>query len=180
MSRVGTKLLAILLVTVVVAGGVGYWVLTLTPTETAEHTTQQTSVTRSSEHVGSSSTSSTTLTVSVGAVQSISYYLGLLEANGTAPYAQLTSELRRLPSLTNVTAVARITYLALNATNPEIKEAFELMIKMGTPNAGDFSYSVPKWNAELWALYQLAEDNEFQRDDIVALSIAIADSRIRK
>jgi len=69
----------------------------------------------------------------------------------------LAKELRKLPDLKNATAVAKITYLALNATNPEVKEAFELMIKGGTPSPTDFSYGVPRFNTELWGLYQLAE-----------------------
>ena len=180
MPRTGRKLIAILLLTVFVAAGLGYWVLTpKTPTETVGYTTQQISLTTESEHTRSSSTSSTVSTVSAATTRTVSYYLALLEANGTAPYTQLAGELRGLPDLNNATAVAEITYLALNATNLEIKEAFELMINFGTPQAEDFGYPVPKWNAELWGLYQLAEDNGFQRDDTIALSIAIVDGVFR-
>lgn len=81
--------------------------------------------------------------------------------------------------MTNATAVAEITDMALNATNPEVKEAFELMMKGGTPSSTDFSYGVPRFNTELWGLYQLAEDNQFQRDDTTALAIAMVDGLFR-
>jgi len=55
-------------------------------------------------------------------------------------------ELRKLRDLTNATVVAKITYLALNVTNLEIKEAFELMMKSGTPDPKDFKYAVPDYN----------------------------------
>jgi len=85
----------------------------------------------------------------------------------------LAKELRRLPDLTNVTAVAKIAYLALNATNPEVKEAFELMIKGGTPDPKEFSYAVPNYNTELQVLYWLACQNELKRDDTLALAVAM-------
>jgi hypothetical protein len=80
---------------------------------------------------------------------------------------------RKLPDVKNATAVAKITYLALNATNPEVKEAFELMIKGGTPDPGDFTYTVPSYNTELQVLYWLAVQNEFRKDDTLALAVAI-------
>lgn len=104
----------------------------------------------------------------------INYYLLLLESNGTQPYVQLAKELRKSPDLTNSTAVAKITYLALNATNPEIKEAFELMMNGETPDPRDFTYSVPTWNTELQVLYWLATQNGFKKDDTLALAIAMA------
>jgi len=110
---------------------------------------------------------------------SVNYYLSLLEANGTQPYVQLAKELRKLPELTNATAVAKITYLALNATNLEVREAFELMIKGGTPDSTDFLFSVPTWNVQLWGLYELAKSEEFTRDDTLALVIPIADGLFR-
>jgi len=97
----------------------------------------------------------------------------LLESNGTSPYVQLASELRKLPDYSNATAVAQITFLALNATNPEVKEAFELMMKGGTPDPRDFAYSVPSYNTELRVLYWLACQNEFKQDDTLALAIAM-------
>ncbi len=112
-------------------------------------------------------------------VGSVNYYLSLLESNGTEPYVQLAKELRKLPNLRNATAVGKITFLALNATKPEITKALKLMMRVGTPRSVDFKYTVPSWNAELWALYQLAEDSEFQKDDKVALAISLVDGVFR-
>ena len=112
--------------------------------------------------------------ITVGKVQQVNYYLTLLESNGTQPYVRLGMELRRLPDLSNTTAVAKIAYLALNATNPEIKEAFELMMKGGTPDPRDFQYTVPRYNTELQVLYWLALQNEFKKDDTLALAVAMA------
>lgn len=126
--------------------------------------------------IASSKTTTTVLPVQwirIGQTRSTDYYLSLLESNGTAPYTQLATELTRLPDLQNATAVATITYLALNATNPEVKEAFELMMKGGTPDQRDFWYSVPTYNTELQVLYWLACQNEFKKDDTLALAIAM-------
>jgi hypothetical protein len=117
--------------------------------------------------------STTTAWINVTASEPLNYYLSLLESNGTQPYVQLATELRKLPDLTNSTAVAKITYLALNATNPEVKEAFQLMMKGGTPDPTDFKYAVPNYNTELQVLYWLAEQNEFKKDDTLALAIAM-------
>jgi hypothetical protein len=111
--------------------------------------------------------------IRIGEVKPVDYYLSLLYSNGTSPYGHLYWELRKLPELTNATAVAKITYLALNATNPEVKEAFGLMIKGGTPYPGDFKYSVPDYNTELQVLYWLAEQNEFKKDDTLVLAVAM-------
>jgi hypothetical protein len=100
-------------------------------------------------------TSSTTLAetvqwINVSGNHPISYYLKLLESNGTEPYVQLATELQKIPDLTNATA-AKITYLALNASNPEVKEAFELMMKGGTPDPKDLTAAlagIPK--AKVW------------------------------
>ena len=109
----------------------------------------------------------------MSATRPVKYYLSLLESNGTQPYVQLAVEFRKLPNLTNATALAKITYLALNATNPEVKEAIELMLKGGAPDTSDFTYSVPRYNTELQVLYWLASQNEFKRDDTLALAIAM-------
>jgi hypothetical protein len=134
------------------------------------------SQTLSQTSTSSALTPSTTVPVqwiNIIATKSVSYYLGLLQSNGTEPYAQLAKELRKLPDATNATAVAKITYLALNATNPEVKEAFQLMMKGGTPSPSDFQYSVPLYNTELRVLYWLACQNEFKKDDTLALAIAM-------
>lgn len=136
----------------------------------------------SSTQTTTSETASTTIApiqwVTVGQAKSVDYYLSLLESNGTAPYVQLATELRKLPDLTNATAVATITYLALTATNPEVKEAFQLMMKGGTPNPLDFGniqrYSIPQYNTELQILYWLACQRQFKRDDTLALAISMS------
>jgi hypothetical protein len=111
--------------------------------------------------------------IKITQVKSVDYYLSLLYSNGTSPYGQLYWELRKLPDITNATAVAKITYLALNATNPEVKEAFELMIRGGTPDPKYFAYKVPEYNTELQILYWLACRNEIRKDDTLTLAIAI-------
>jgi len=167
------NLLAAVIIAVAILGGVVGWqqfapklgsptVITVTPTATTV-TGSQTIVAPQRQ----------TEWIRIGEVKPINYYLSLLESNRTAPYAQLFWELLKLPNLVNATAVAKITYLALNATNPEVKEAFELMIKGGTPDPKDFTYTVPSWNTELQVLYWLASQNEFKKDDTLALSIAM-------
>jgi len=113
--------------------------------------------------------------ISVGQVKPINFYLSLLDSNSTAPYAQLGAELALLPDIPlNQTAVAQITYLALNATNPEAKEAFELLIKGGTADQSDFMYPIPQYNTELRILYWLAAQRQLKRDDTLALAISMA------
>ena len=176
----GSKLIAIVLLVVVVAGGLGYWALSpKMPSQLATYTTPQTSILTSYEETLPISTSSiaftseTTLWINVSAIKPVSHYLSLLKSTGTQPYVQLAWELQALPDATNATAVAKITYLALNATNPEVKEAFELMMKGGTPSPSDFRYTVPQYNTELQILYCLALENEFKKDDTLALAIAM-------
>jgi len=167
------KLLAVLIVASALLGVVGWQqftpkpappttIITVTPTATTV-TGSQTIVVPQRQ----------TEWIRIGEVKPLNYYLTLLEANGTLPYVQLAKELRKLPDLTNVTAVAKITYLALNASNPEVKEALELMLKGGTPDPRDFSYAVPNYNTELQVLYWLACQNEFKKDDTLALAIAM-------
>jgi hypothetical protein len=111
--------------------------------------------------------------ITITKIQSVDYYLNLLESNGTQPYLPLGEELRSIPNLANATAVAEITYLALNASNPEVKEAFELMIRGGSPDPDDFVFAVPTYNTELQVLYWLACQNQFKRDDTLALAVAL-------
>lgn len=179
MTSKGSKLIAVALVAVVVGAGLGYWMLIpKIPSQFVTHTTQQTSLVTSSEAPSTSAssttlTSGTTLWINVTAAQQVNYYLRLLESNRTEPYLSLARELRKLPDLTNAAAVAKIAYLALNATNPEVKEAFQLMIKGGTPSARDFTYAVPNYNTELQVLYWLACQNAFRKDDVLVLSVAM-------
>jgi hypothetical protein len=111
--------------------------------------------------------------ITVGKIQPLGYYLTLLQSNGTQPYVQLAKEIQKLPDYSNVTAVAEIAYLALNASNPEVKEVFELMLQGGTPDPSDFQYPVPQYNTELQVLYWLACQNQFKKDDTLALAIAM-------
>ena len=118
--------------------------------------------------------------ITIGMAQPVNYYLTLLESNDTQPYLSLGIELRKLPEFTpyvqsaNATAVAEIAYLALNATNPEVKEAFQLMMNGGTPSQNDYSYPVPSYNTELEILYWLACQNQFKKDDTLALAVAMS------
>jgi len=106
---------------------------------------------------------------------------------------ELTLELKNLPDFKNlqlkhVEALERITNLLASATNPEVREAFDLMIKGGTPYPKDHKYIVPSYNTELQVLYWLAEQNEFKQDDTLALAIAmvngfwvtLGDNEVRK
>ena len=169
---------------VVVAAGAGYWFLTPKMPNELVSTVQQTSLltplersqTSTESTILASATtvaSATTAWINVTATQPVNYYLSLLESNGSQPHVQLAKELRKLPDLKNATAVAKIAYLALNATNPEVKEAFQLMIKGGTPAPSDFTYAVPNYNTELQVLYWLALQNDFKKDDTLALAIAM-------
>ena len=140
----------------------------LTPLERSQTSTEST-ILASATTVASATTAS----INVNPTQPVNYYLSLLESNRTEPYVQLARELRKIPGLTNATAVAKITYLALNATNPEVKEAFQLMMKGGTPDQRDFTYAVPNYNTELQVLYWLACQSEFTKDDTLTLAIAL-------
>jgi len=171
-SRKGLKLLAVVIVSFAILGIVGWRSLPppTSPPTTIQVTPTVTMVTGSQTIVAPQRQ---TEWIKIGQVKPMSHYLSLLESNGTSPYGQLYWELRNLPNLTNATAVAKITYLALNATNPEVREAFELMIKGGTPDQADFKYSVPNYNTELQVLYWLACQNEFKKDDTLALAVAM-------
>jgi hypothetical protein len=63
--------------------------------------------------------------------------------------------------------------LFLNATNPEVKETGELILKGGTPYPGDFGYTVPNYNTELQVLNWLGRQNWFRRNDTLAQAIAM-------
>jgi hypothetical protein len=55
----------------------------------------------------------------------------------------------------------------------EVYEAFELMLKGGTPNQSNFKYHIPNWNTELQVLYWLGKQNEFKLNDTLAQAIAM-------
>jgi hypothetical protein len=176
---------AILLLAVVVASGLGYWLLApKIPSRPSTYTTQQTSLTSSSQTIQSWTTSSTTTSsttlaetvqwINITGNRPVSFYLKLLESNGTEPYVQLARELRKIPDATNATAVAEITYLALNATNPEVREAFQLILRGGSANPSAFGYPIPQYNTELEILYWLANGRQLKRDDTLALAISMS------
>jgi hypothetical protein len=149
-----------------------------TPPYTATSMFSGATGTSSTQASGSETTSTTVVPVqwmTVEQVESIDYYLSLLESNSTARYVQLATELRKLPDLGNATAVAKITYLALNARNPEVKEAFQLMMFGGTPAPQDLTYvqSVSNFNTEPEVLYWLACQNRFKEDDTLVLATAM-------
>jgi len=171
-SQTRWKILAAVIVASVIVGAVGWQQFTPKPTPPTTIRITPTVTTVSASQATVAPIKSTEW-IQVGQVKPITYYLSLLESNGTQPYVRLAQELRKLPDLTNATAVAKITYLALNATNPEVKEAFELMIKGGTPDPRDFGHSVPDYNTELQVLYWLACQNEFRKDDTLALAIGM-------
>jgi hypothetical protein len=92
-------------------------------------------------------------------------------------YPELANELRKLPEVYENTqqsqiAIQRIATLALQSTDPEVKEAFQIILRGGT--SPPLSYTVPGWNTELQALYWLAEQNEFKENDKLAQAIAMA------
>jgi len=179
----GAKLTAALLIVVVIVSGAGYWLFYPKPTsQIVNYTSEATSLEvskRTSEETQATSTSSLASSgseiawLNVTATKPVSYYISLLKSSGAQPYVELGWELQALPDANNATAVAKITYLALNATNPEVKEAFELMMKGGTPAQSDFKYTVPNYNTELEVLYWLACQNEFKKDDTLALAVAM-------
>ena len=171
-SQTRWKLLAVLIVALAIFGAVGWQQFTPQPTQpkTITITPTITTVTGTQATVAPQHQ---TEWIRIREVKSVDHYLSLLESNGTAPYVQLAQKLRKLPDLTNATAVAKITWLALNATNPEVREAVELMIRGGTPDPRHFAYSVPNWNTELQVLYWLACHNEVRRDDTLALAVAL-------
>ena len=171
MTQTSSRLIAAVLIVVVAVGGLGYLTFApKAPTNTVTINTEQTTILASE----------TTESTSAGAIQSISYYLSLLESTKTEPYVTLAIELEKLPDLSNSTAVAQITLLALNAqssskpSGPEVKEAFELILEGGTLVQSDFRYPVPEYNTQLEVLYWLANSTQFGSDDTLALSVAIS------
>ena len=109
------------------------------------------------------STTSTSLSTSLYASTS------LVESSSVSPpsafaelesgYPALAQQLSKLPSFSsNSLAAQRISTLALQADNPQVKEAFDLMLLGGKNNDLQTQYSVPNWNTELQALYWLADN----------------------
>jgi len=93
-------------------------------------------------------------------------------------YPELANEIRKLPDFHQDTeqsseAVNRIATLALQSTDPQVKDAFNIIIRGGTPPRS-YNYSVPTWNTELQALFWLAEQNALEQNDTLALSVAMS------
>ena len=91
-------------------------------------------------------------------------------------YADLEQQLRRYvpqplkilrTDKGNVEALDDIVALAVTATDPEVKEAFNLMTRAGTRGGGSL------FNTRLEVLYWLAERNECDTNDTLALAIAL-------
>jgi len=179
MSSSRWKILGILLLVVVAVGSVGSFLAWNKSTAESTNSLFSTSSLETTMLATAQTASSTLLSypptewITIANLQPVGYYLKLLESNGTQPYLQLSGELQKLPDDSNATAVAQITYLALNASNPEVKEAFELMMNGGTPDQSDFQYTVPSYNTELEVLYWLACQNQFKKDDTMALAVAM-------
>ena len=172
------------MIAILVVSAFGYWALPKTlPVEIS--TVTQTSSTVISPQTQSSSTAVTstagnTRWVNITSTHPVGYYLSLLASNGTEPYVQLADQLRVLPELqiarfANKTAVAQITYLALNATNPEAKEAFQLMLKGGIADFTNSNSAPSVVNTELEVLYWLANSIQFKRDDPLVLAVAMTE-----
>lgn len=172
----GRKIGALVIIIIcIVLSGVGSYALLLNkPSRSTASTTSLSLQSTQTSAVETSTTLAQVQWISVGQVKSTTFYLSLLESNGTAPYEQLGAELAKLPDTPlNQTAVAQITYLALNATNPETKESFELLVKGGTADQSDFMYPIPQYNTELRILYWLAAQRQLKSDDTLALAISM-------
>jgi hypothetical protein len=93
-------------------------------------------------------------------------------------FPQLANEIRKLPDFHVDTpqsseAVRRIATLALQSDDPQVMEAFNLMLAGGRNNELPSIYVAPRWNSELQTLYWLAEQNEFKKNDLLALAVAM-------
>jgi hypothetical protein len=103
-------------------------------------------------------------------------YIAELESAGNL-YKDLASEWKHLPEsgkidLALVDSTGDMVDLFLNATNPEVKEAGEIILGGGTPDPLAFGYVIPNYNTELQVLGWLGRQNLFRRDDTLALAIA--------
>ena len=98
----------------------------------------------------------------------VDHYLDELDKK----YSDLVKEIKKIPEYKNSESIEDITYLFLNG-NAEVKEAFDLMLKGGTPDPNDFDYPVPQYNTELQVLKWLAEQNEFRKENEIIEPITI-------
>jgi hypothetical protein len=94
-------------------------------------------------------------------------------------FPEFASQLKDLPALkdgvsdVDIEALSDIYLLWKNAKNPEVEEAFKLIVIDGIYQKIGVRYQVPKYNTELEILFWLAEQNEFKQDDTLALAIAM-------
>jgi len=117
-------------------------------------------------------------------------------------FPELANAIRRLPDFHADTeesrnAAKRISNLAIQSGDPQVKDAFEIMLRGGnspffhdTPVSGKawLPYETPGYNAEIQALYWLGEQSEFKKDDTLVQAIAMShgifitlgDSEVRK
>jgi hypothetical protein len=104
------------------------------------------------------------------------FYISELEDD----YPDLAKQLQPISeveaeSIKTVEAIEDITYFALLSEKTRVTPVFDIMIKFGTPSPTDFAYEVPSYNLQLLGLYQLAEDNKFDNNDLIAVSVVIMD-----
>jgi hypothetical protein len=93
-------------------------------------------------------------------------------------YEDLASQLRALPdisdgiSATDTEALEGIAALALDATDPEVEEAFDLMVSGGI--GSDLVDYGSEWNTQVQSLFWLGLENEFRPNDNLAQAIAMS------
>lgn len=103
--------------------------------------------------------------------------LARLDNNG---YKGLAAQLSVLPEIaggvtaTDAEALEDIATLALTATDPEVREAFDLMVDGGIGR--DLVVYGPSWNTQLQVLFWLAEQNELRPNDKLAQAIAMVNA----
>jgi len=101
--------------------------------------------------------------------------LARLENGG---YGSLAVQLRVLPEIadgvttTEMEALEDIVALAVDATDPEVGEALDLMVSGGMGD--DLVGYGPGWNTQLEILFWLAQQNEFRPNDTLALAVAMS------
>jgi len=95
---------------------------------------------------------------------------------GNGGYEDLATHLRALPEIADGISGAEwdalddIADLGLAATNPEVREALDLMVSGGVPSAADYEYPVPHWNVQLQVLLRTAKELSFDRNDEMVIA----------
>jgi len=93
-------------------------------------------------------------------------------------YGDLATQLRALPEITDgitvtdTEALEDIATLALAGTDPEVREAFDLIVNGGIGT--DLVDYGPAWNTQLQILFRLAQEDEFRPNDTLAQAIAMS------